>query len=324
VPPPLISILIPAYNAAEWIEETLRSALRQTHPNCEIIVVDDGSRDDTLARARAFAAQHVSARGRIRIESQENAGASAARNYALRLAQGDFFQYLDADDLLAPDKIALQLKALAVQPPLTLAMGTWGRFTTDPVQTVWATDEAVYQAHSGIEFLQLKLETHSMIQPGAWLAPRKLCELAGPWDESLSLNDDGEYFARVALKAERLLYVPESRTHYRSAISNSLSRRRSQRALDSLYRSEQLTINSLLAADDSPRSRAAAVLGWRRLASELYPGAGELARAARQAARALGAKDDTPIGVPNWVSHTARLIGWPNARRLQLLRNRLA
>jgi len=319
---PLVSILIPAYNAGLWIEQTLYSALEQTHPNCEIIVVDDGSRDDTLGRAQAVAAQHSSAR--IWVESQENAGACAARNHTLRLAQGDFIQYLDADDLLAPNKISLQLAALEKQPPLTLAMGTWGRFTKAPKQTVWAKQEAVYQARTGVELLQLKFETHSMIQPGAWLVPRRLCELAGPWDESLSLNDDGEYFSRVALRAECLLYVAEARTHYRSAISNSLSKRRTPRALYSLYRSEQLTISYLLAANDSPRSRAAAILAWRRLAGELYPEAPKLARDARQAARNLGATDDTPIGVPSWVTCAARLVGWPNARRLQLLRNRLA
>ncbi|WP_068712427.1 glycosyltransferase family 2 protein [Cephaloticoccus capnophilus] len=322
MPPALVSILIPAYNAAQWIVETLHSALSQTHPNCEIIVVDDGSRDDTLERAKAFAANASAAR--IRIKSQKNAGASAARNHALRLAQGDFIQFLDADDLLAPGKIGLQLAALKKHPLLTLAMGTWGRFTTDPTQTVWAEHEAVYHARSGVEFLQLKLETHSMIQPGAWLVPRTLCERVAPWEESLSLNDDGEYFARVALQAEHLLHVPEARVHYRSAISSSLSRRRSPRALDSLYRSEQLTISHLLAANDSPRSCTAAALGWRRLAGELYPEAADLARRARQAARELGAENDTPIGVPNWVSYAARLVGWPNARRLQFLRNRFS
>jgi len=318
---PLVSILIPAYNAAQWIEETLHSALVQTHPNCEIIVVDDGSRDDTLERTRAFAQRHPLAR--IRIESQENAGACAARNYALQLAQGDFIQYLDADDLLAPDKISLQLAALEKQPPLTLAMGTWGRFTTDPTQTAWAESEAVYQARSGIEFLQLKLETHSMIQPGAWLTPHGLIRLAGTWARYHSPDDDGEYFARVALHAKQLIHVPEACIHYRSALPSSLSRSRSAAALSGLFSTTQLTIAHLLTADDSPRSRAAAALGWRRLAGELYPEARELARAARQAARTLGAKDDTPIGVPSWATYAARLVGWPNARRLQLLRNRL-
>jgi len=319
--PPLVSILIPAFNAGQWIEETLHSALAQTSANCEIVIVDDGSQDDTLARVQTFITQHPTAH--IRIKTQKNAGACAARNHALQLARGDFIQYLDADDLLAPNKIARQLAILLKKPRLTLAMGTWGRFTTDPLQTVWAENEAVYHARSGVEFLQLKLETHSMIQPGAWLIPRTLCELAGPWDESLSLNDDGEYFARVALRAKHLIHVPEARIHYRSAISNSLSRRRSPQALDSLYRSEQLSIQHLLNADSSPRSRAAAALGWRRLAYGLYPEASKLAQDSRRSALKLGAIDDSPLGAPRWVGLAARLLGWPNARRLQSLRNRL-
>ena len=99
---PLVSILIPAYNAAEWIAESLRSAMEQTWPRKEIIVVDDGSRDRTAEVARRFASNEVA------VVSIENQGAAAARNHALQLAQGDYIQWLDADDLLAPDKIERQ------------------------------------------------------------------------------------------------------------------------------------------------------------------------------------------------------------------------
>ena len=101
---PLVSILVPAYNAAPYIAETLDSALAQTWQNIEIVVVDDGSRDDTLAIAKTYESK------RVKVISQENKGASTARNRALKAAQGDFIQYLDADDLLAPDKIERQLK----------------------------------------------------------------------------------------------------------------------------------------------------------------------------------------------------------------------
>ena len=82
--PPLVSILIPAYNAERHVGEAVESALAQTHPRVEVVVVDDGSSDGTLA-----VAQRYEARG-VRVASQANAGASAARNHALRLASGDF------------------------------------------------------------------------------------------------------------------------------------------------------------------------------------------------------------------------------------------
>src|SRR5690606_1936339 len=102
-PSSLVSVLIPAYNSAMWIGDALRSALDQTHENVEVIVVDDGSTDETLAVARRYES------ARMKVISQENAGGCAARNRALAEAQGTFIQYLDADDLLAPDKIERQM-----------------------------------------------------------------------------------------------------------------------------------------------------------------------------------------------------------------------
>jgi len=96
--------LIPAYNAEKWISETIESALSQTWPEKEIIIVDDGSKDNTLLVAKKYQSK------RVRIISQQNKGASAARNAALKSAQGDYIQWLDADDLLAPNKITAQMR----------------------------------------------------------------------------------------------------------------------------------------------------------------------------------------------------------------------
>ncbi len=120
---PLVSILIPAYNAERWIADTIRSVLAQTWPRTEIIVVDDGSRDQTLSIAGQFASKNVS------VVAQDNQGASAARNRALALSQGEFIQWLDADDLLARDKIAKQVEALErCGNDRTLFSSAWGRF----------------------------------------------------------------------------------------------------------------------------------------------------------------------------------------------------
>jgi glycosyltransferase involved in cell wall biosynthesis len=97
---PLVSILIPAYNAEPWIAETIGSALAQTWSNKEIIVVDDGSSDQTLRIAKLFAGKTVS------VVTQVNQGAAAARNRAYSLCQGDYIQWLDADDLLDRDKVS--------------------------------------------------------------------------------------------------------------------------------------------------------------------------------------------------------------------------
>jgi glycosyltransferase involved in cell wall biosynthesis len=112
----LVSILIPCYNSREYLAETIESALNQTWPNCEIIIVDDGSNDDSLEIAREYEGDDV------HVIAQSNQGAPAARNRAFRASTGDYIQYLDADDLLHPRKIEAQMSALRKYPPKTPAV----------------------------------------------------------------------------------------------------------------------------------------------------------------------------------------------------------
>ena len=95
---PLVSILIPAYNSEKWIKSTIQSALNQTYSNKEIIIVDDGSTDNTLNIAKQFESDI------LKVIFQKNQGASAARNKALSISQGDFIQWLDSEDLISNDK----------------------------------------------------------------------------------------------------------------------------------------------------------------------------------------------------------------------------
>src|SRR5271166_3415205 len=120
---PLVSILIPAFNAEAWVADTIKSAIAQTWPRKEIIVVDDGSTDQTLAVARHFESKNVA------VVTQKNQGAAAARNHAYSLSQGDYIQWLDADDLLSADKIAKQTALLErFQDSRALLSSGWGHF----------------------------------------------------------------------------------------------------------------------------------------------------------------------------------------------------
>jgi glycosyltransferase involved in cell wall biosynthesis len=305
---PLVSILIPAYNAAPWISETIRSALAQTWPQIEIIVVDDGSTDTTLTVANSFASP------RVRIVSQPNRGASSARNHALTLARGEYIQFLDADDLLAPDKIESQLRRLLPLGPRTLASGAWARFEST-LSSVVFTLQPNARDLSGVEFLQINFEEIAMMHPAAWLAPRALLDRSGSWDEALSLNDDGEYFARVALASDQIVFCTDARSYYRSNLSNSLSRRKDPRALASLYRSVELTLEHLLAVDRSPRTVAAAAFAWKWAAFELYPTLSDLSRTAEAESKKLGGSS-RPFPAGGRFQLLSRLLGWRVARRL--------
>ncbi len=114
---PLVSIIIPAYNTAQYIHRALESSLRQTHQNIEAIVVNDGSTDDTLKVAQEYAARDE----RVKVFTQENAGVSAARNYGIREAHGEYMIFLDSDDWLEDDAVAVFLDAQMKYPDKVIA-----------------------------------------------------------------------------------------------------------------------------------------------------------------------------------------------------------
>ena len=304
----LVSIIIPCYNAERWVAATIDSALRQTWSQKEIIVVNDGSKDQSLSAVRQYEGRGV------RVIDQANAGASAARNTGLRAARGDYVQFLDADDLLAPDKLEQQMRLLAPLGSHVISSSRWAHFHDAPAEAVFA-EQANYRDLSGVEFLQLHWEEGCMMQPGAWLAPRPLLEAAGPWNESLSLNDDGEYFARVMLAADRIVFCPAALTYYRAHAGSRLSARRDRRALESLFRSVELTTGHLLATDTSARTRSAVAYAWKWTAFELYPGAPDLAERAEAVSRQQGGSA-RPFPAGGRFQFAARILGWRLAKRL--------
>ena len=106
---PLVSVIVPMYNSAPYIREALGSIVASTYRPLEVVVVDDGSTDTSLAESKAFAATHAE----VRVIHQENAGVSAARNHAIREAKGTLILPVDADDKISPDYIALAVEAMA-------------------------------------------------------------------------------------------------------------------------------------------------------------------------------------------------------------------
>ena len=306
---PLVSILIPSYNAAPWLGATLESALAQTWPQCEIIVVDDGSTDDSLALARSF--EH---RG-VRVLAQRNAGAAAARNAALSASRGAWLQFLDADDLLAPDKISRQLAL-----PTSVLTGdyilacTWSRFKRSPADADF-TPQPLCTDFDPVAFAVTKMEGNVMMHPAAWLVPRTLAGRAGPWEESLSLDDDGEYFTRLVLLSRGVRHCAPAVSFYRSQIAGSLSGANSARAWVSAFRSIELTVGRLRALDDSPAVRLACATAFQRYIYEAYPLAPDcLARAASYVTD-LGGSTLLPEGGPKF-QFARRLLGWRLAKRL--------
>jgi glycosyltransferase involved in cell wall biosynthesis len=309
---PLVSILIPAYNAERWLPETLNSAISQTWERKEIIVVDDGSKDGTLGLARSFESDI------LRVFTQNNQGAAATRNAALAYSRGDYIQWLDADDLLAPDKIARQLEALGDAPsPRTLISGEWGSFMHRPSRAKFVSS-GLWSNLSKAEWLMRKMEQTVYMQTASWLESRELAEAAGPWDTRLLGDDDGEYFCRVLLASDGVRFVPGAKVYYRQATSGSLSYvGASDRKRDAQWVSMELHMNYLRTLEDSERARAACVKFMQNWMVAFYPDRLDIFERARELARELGGQIEPPL--LSWkYSWIRALFGWRLARRVEL------
>jgi len=286
---PLVSILIPAYNAEAWIADTLRSAMAQTWEPKEIIVVDDGSTDGTLAIARRFESDYV------RVVSQKNQGAAASRNTGYSMSRGEFIQYLDADDLMAPDKIARQMEALgSYEKTSTLLSGSWGRFMYRYYRTHFVPS-ALWCDLSPTEWLIRKMQLDLFMQTATWLVSRELAEKAGPWNTKLLGDDDGEYFCRVLLACDQVRFVPESRVYYRTAGPNSLSYiGRSDKKMEAQLLSMELHIRYIRSLQDNERVREACLTYLHNWMAFFSPDRADLIRRAEEMAEGLGSKLQLP------------------------------
>lgn len=251
---PLVSILIPAYNHENWIAESIQSALAQTWPNIEIIVVNDGSTDRTAEIAKSFVPK-------IKVVSTENRGLSAAVNTAYRHCSGDYIQELDADDLLLPDKIERQLRALREGDSNRILLSSpWAPFyyRTHSVRFV---QNSFWEDLTPVEWLLRKMSQGTHMQNATWLVSREVAEAAGPWDESLKYDQDGEYFTRVLAASEGTRFVPGTGILYRITGSNRISYiGNSAVKRDSLFRSMKLHIQHLRSLEESERVSKACVM----------------------------------------------------------------
>ncbi len=311
---PLVSILIPAFNAEAWVAETIRSALAQTWPRKEIILVDDGSRDNTASIAAQFTGEGVS------VVTQANQGAAAARNRAFSLSSGDYIQWLDADDVLAPDKVERHIAALESCPgKRVLLSGAWAYFWCRPHKAVF-TPTPLWCDLSPAEWLVRKLDQNLHMQTATWLVSRELTQAAGHWDTRLLGDDDGEYFCRVLMACDGIRFVPEARVFYRLSPGSLSYVGQSNRKLEAQLVSMQLHIRYLRSLEDSQRVRAACLRYLQNWQHYFYPERLDLVNELQKLAESLGGRLRTPC--LSWkYAWIEKLFGRMAAKRTQLCYN---
>ncbi|HJZ79755.1 MAG TPA: glycosyltransferase family 2 protein [Pyrinomonadaceae bacterium] len=207
---PQVSVIIPAYNVAPYIAETLESVFAQTFSDYEIIVVNDGSSD-----TEEFELAIKPYLGRIRYLRQENKGASVARNTGLEAARGDYVAFLDADDLWLPDYLEAQMKFIRERGcDLACADATFFGDAASEGQTYMDTLMPTAPPAGEVTFLQLVDAARSLITSGI-VARRQPIMGVGLFDEGLRNAQDLDLWLRLARSGARLSYQRRALLKYR-------------------------------------------------------------------------------------------------------------
>lgn len=213
-PPTFVSILIPCYNAARWVQEAVESALAQTHPHIEVIVVDDGSTDGSVEILRGFG-------DRIRWETGPNRGGNVARNRLLELSRGEWLQYLDADDALEPGKIARQMAFLKENPEVDIVYSP----VTYLVQYPDRPEERYIDEIPAPHDPYVHLASWKLPQTGAPLWRKAAVRAVGGWKPEQPCCQEHELYLRLLLGGARFAYFGETGALYRQWSDGTVCKR---------------------------------------------------------------------------------------------------
>ena len=304
-----VSIIIPLYNSEAYIAQTIDSCLAQTHDNIEIIVVENGSKDQGYQIVKSVDDKRLS------VFQISTPNAAAARNYGYQKAKGAYIVFLDADDVMASNKIELQLKALSAKPEGWVASCAWAKFKTNTKEAV-IKPQKVWAIQNPIDWCLQSWMGEGMMALGGWLIPKPIIEKAGLWDERLSLHDDGEFMCRVLLASKGNVFVENTVVYYRQLASSLSRQNQSYRAAKSALEVCESYRKQVLFVKDSPKVRQALAYNYRRFMYEFHPKQKDLLQQARQSIQTLDVKNLPLIGGENFKKLT-KIVGFYNALSLR-------
>lgn len=216
-PTSLVSVVIPCYNAAAFLHETMESVWRQTYPALEVVLVDDGSTDSTRSLIESFG-------NRVTAIYGPNRGAASARNAGTAAAHGEYVQYLDSDDLLEPHAIASRVQALT-GADAGVAYSDWQRLEEGDPGVFHVGELVARRIEDVAPDIEVALFSAFWSPPAALLYKRELVDRVGNWKQHLAPVEDARFLLDAALSGGKFVHVAGVGAHYRVFNGPSHSRR---------------------------------------------------------------------------------------------------
>jgi glycosyltransferase involved in cell wall biosynthesis len=272
---PLVTMMICTYNGERYLAAALDSVLAQTYPNMEVVVIDDGSRDDTVSIIEQYADRD----SRIRLFARENAGLAASRNYAFVQARGEWIAIIDQDDLSYPERLARQVVVAAAYPSAGLVFCDT-QYINGAGQNIGNHFASFSLPDS---FIRKGLASNLLINQGCYassaacLIRRTTVDRLGPLDESLRYACDYEYFIRAGFEVD-FAYTPEGlvawRRHAGQETRTNFNRFKELRSvLSSYFSDDRVTIGTRLSIGRN-LARSLAGEAYHRARKRLFLAAG--------------------------------------------------
>ena len=248
---PIISCIVPVYNGEAFLSEALDSILGQTYQKLEVIVVDDGSTDETESVARQYGT-------RVRYYRQPNAGAPAARDEGVRISSGELVAFLDADDLWHPEKLERQLARFLARPELGLCFTHAKHFWVSEMKE----EEKRFQNHRLTQTLPAYLTQ-------ALLVRRELFQTVGNFNTGLKFADAMDWFLRAVHQGAVMELLPEAllyrRMHRQNSSMESDTRQMTQKMQEALLKVVRDSLIRRRAQDgNSPRAYEFPTSDWKK------------------------------------------------------------
>lgn len=266
---PLISICVPCHNGEAFIADTLKSLCLQTYSNIEIIIINDHSKDNSEKIILEKAA--LDSRIRYYCSLPNRYGAGAARNQAILKAMGEYIVFCDADDLLNEEYIWSQYNAISDKPNcISACKGV--TFIDNDFNKQIVNKRDTWQDLAPIDWLLINNgQGLEMTWVGLFLIPRSLILKTEGWNENLSLIDDFEYFPRLLLTSEKIIFNNTAIYFYRAGNAGSLSNSTSKTAALSAFNAIKLTTKTLLTYENSERVKLVLAKYIKQWIYNFYP-----------------------------------------------------
>jgi len=209
---PLISVIIPCYNQAHYLSDAINSILSQTYNTWECIIIDDGSSDNT----KYIASQFVNLDRRIKYLYQNNKGLAASRNLGLKMATGEFIQFLDADDKIASDKFQTQINIFAQNKNVDIVYSEYRAFTDDDPENLYSYHKRLYINHDNpLDDFIYNYETEFITPVHIYMFRKSCFDNWGKYDETLKNYEDWDLYIRFAINNPVYSFHPDIMAFYR-------------------------------------------------------------------------------------------------------------